>query len=195
MFHFSLPLPLRFPHPLDRVSTTNPDRFATLSRWANRSFFLPKLHRGSHFLLLIRGSAGGCVACVLPGVPPFSGGSGACRRWGDDNAPQGEYPEGLSPLGDSLVTFSSGRKSPGCRAERLQVGAGTTSPAKIPGVGGAERPLMGERRGVHRRCGPSHWGLQGPPCKRKGKYCVTNRDFCGGKGLCIIKKKGRGNRA
>ena len=46
VFHFSLPLPLRFPHPLDRVSATKIDRFATLSWWANRSFFLPKLHRG-----------------------------------------------------------------------------------------------------------------------------------------------------
>ena len=44
------------------------------------------------------------------------------RCWGDDNAPQGEYPEGVAPLGDSLVTFSSGRKSPGCRAERLHHG-------------------------------------------------------------------------
>ena len=44
--HFSLPLPLRFPHPLDRVSATKIDRFATLGWWANRSFFLPKLHRG-----------------------------------------------------------------------------------------------------------------------------------------------------
>ncbi len=53
----SLPL-RRCRHPLDRVSATNPDRFATLGWWANRSLFLPKLHRGSHFLLSIRGSAG-----------------------------------------------------------------------------------------------------------------------------------------
>ena len=46
MFHFSLPLPLRFPHPLDRVSATKIDRFATLGWWANRSLFLLKLHRG-----------------------------------------------------------------------------------------------------------------------------------------------------
>ena len=39
-------LPLRCPHPLDRVSVTNPDRFATLSRWENRTLFLPKLYRG-----------------------------------------------------------------------------------------------------------------------------------------------------
>ena len=44
--HFSLPLPLRFPHPLDRVSATKIDRFATLGWWANRSLFLLKLHRG-----------------------------------------------------------------------------------------------------------------------------------------------------
>ena len=46
VFHFSLPLPLRFPHPLDRVSATKIDRFATLGWWANRSLFLLKLHRG-----------------------------------------------------------------------------------------------------------------------------------------------------
>ena len=46
MKHFSLPLPLRFPHPLDRVSATKIDRFATLGWWANRSLFLLKLHRG-----------------------------------------------------------------------------------------------------------------------------------------------------
>ena len=59
VFHFSLPLPLRFPHPLDRVSATKIDRFATLGWWANRSFFLLKLHRSSHPLLSIRGAAGG----------------------------------------------------------------------------------------------------------------------------------------
>ena len=69
-------LPLRFPHPLDRVSATYPARFATLSGWAKQSLFLPKLYRGSHFLLSIRGAAGSCVACVLPGVAPLSGGNG-----------------------------------------------------------------------------------------------------------------------
>ena len=49
-------------------SATNPGRFATLSWWANRSFFLPKLHRGSHFLLLIRGSAGGKPPRMLEGL-------------------------------------------------------------------------------------------------------------------------------
>ena len=57
VFHFSLPLPLRFPHPLDRVSATKIDRFATLGWWANRSLFLLKLHRSSHPLLSIRGAA------------------------------------------------------------------------------------------------------------------------------------------
>ena len=40
------------------LSTTNPDRFATLGWWANRSLFLPKLYRGSHPQLSIRGTAG-----------------------------------------------------------------------------------------------------------------------------------------
>ena len=42
-------------------SATNPDRFATLSEWENRPLFLPKLHRGSHLQLSIRGAAGGAI--------------------------------------------------------------------------------------------------------------------------------------
>ena len=41
--------PAALPHPLDRVSVTNPDRFATLSWWANRSFFSPSF-TGGHTL-------------------------------------------------------------------------------------------------------------------------------------------------
>ena len=51
VFHFSLPLPLRFPHPLDRVSDTTKDRFATLGLWANRSCF---------FLWFLRGDISCC---------------------------------------------------------------------------------------------------------------------------------------
>ena len=40
-------LPLRFPHPLDRVSATKIDRFATLGWWANRSCFFLWFHRGN----------------------------------------------------------------------------------------------------------------------------------------------------
>ena len=35
--------------PPERVCATNPDRFATLSLWANRSFFLPRFLRGHTF--------------------------------------------------------------------------------------------------------------------------------------------------
>ena len=41
VFHFS------FPHPLDRVSATKIDRFATLGWWANRSCFFLWFHRGN----------------------------------------------------------------------------------------------------------------------------------------------------
>ena len=101
------------------LSANTPDRFATLNLWANRSFFLPKLYRGSHFLLSIRGAAVRFDFCGLPGVSLFLGGAALAAAGGMIIAPQGEYPEGDTPLGDSLVTFSSGRKSPGCRAERL----------------------------------------------------------------------------
>ena len=109
MFHFSLPLPLRCPHPLDRASATKIDRFATLSLWANRSCFLPKLHRGSHLPLSIRGAAGGFSFCGQPGVAPFSGGSGNAAG-GMIMPPKGSTQRGCPPLGDSLVTFSSGRR-------------------------------------------------------------------------------------
>ena len=66
-------------------------------------------------------------------------GVAACRR-GERSVPLGGVPRGGPPLGDSLVTFSSGRKSPGCRAERLHWGPqGLPAPHKLPGRG-AERP-------------------------------------------------------
>ena len=36
-------------YPLKRVCDTNPDRFATLSLWSNRSFFLPEIGRSHTF--------------------------------------------------------------------------------------------------------------------------------------------------
>ena len=54
-----------------------------------------------------------------------------CR--GSEASPLGEYPEGLSPLGDSLVTFSSGRKSPGVEGRS----------ALLLGVEGAAPPHIG----------------------------------------------------
>ena len=65
----------------------------------------------------------GCVACGLPGVSPLSGGSNACVAGGSNACvaggmimpPKGSTQRGIPPLGDSLVTFSSGRKLPGAR--------------------------------------------------------------------------------
>ena len=58
---------------------------------------------------------------------------------GERSVPLGEYPEGISPLGDSLVTFSSGRKSPGVEGR-----------SALPSEGvGAVLP-HGECRGGHR---------------------------------------------
>ena len=57
----------------------------------------------------------GCVACGLPGVSPLSGGSNACVAGGMIMPPKGSTQRGIPPLGDSLVTFSSGRKLPGAR--------------------------------------------------------------------------------
>ena len=56
--------------------------------------FFPSVPSGKHSLLSIHGTAGVLFLTYCPELHPFLGGSGACRRWGDDNAPQGEHPEG-----------------------------------------------------------------------------------------------------
>ena len=61
-------LPLRCPHPLDRVSVTNPDRFATLSRWTNRSCFFPLVSSREHSVFSIRGAVGGFPPKMLEGL-------------------------------------------------------------------------------------------------------------------------------
>ena len=79
----------------------------------------------------------------VSGTSPIEG--VAASPQGERSVPLGEYPEGVSPLGDSLVTFSSGRKSPGCRAERLHRWVqGPPSPHKSsPGPrGGAPAPRV-----------------------------------------------------
>ena len=68
-----------------------------------RALFSPQALPGKHFLLSIRGAAGILFTDKLPGVAPLSGGSGACRRWGDDNAPQGG--SGGLPPDTPLPTF------------------------------------------------------------------------------------------
>ena len=61
---------------------------------------------------------------------------------GERSVPLGGFQR-AQPLARPLVTFPATGKSPGCRAwlchalaERLQVGAGTTSPVKAPGARG-----------------------------------------------------------
>ena len=58
--------------------------------------------------------------------------------------------------GESLVTFFSQESHPG---------AGRS--ACIKGTVGAQSPHFGERRGVHRRCGPSQMDPQGPLAKKR----------------------------
>lgn len=57
----SPPLLRSLTHRAGLPSATKVDRFATLSLWENRPLFLPKLHRGSHLQLSIRGAAGGAI--------------------------------------------------------------------------------------------------------------------------------------
>ena len=124
-------------HRAGLLPATNPDRFATLGWWVNRPLFLPKLHRGSHLQLLIRGAAVRFSFWVLPGVAALSGGSGEAAG-GMIMPPHGG--SGSKPPDTPLVTFVVKRKSPGCRAERLQVGAGTAVRKSPRGAGRSARP-------------------------------------------------------
>ena len=94
----------------------------------------------------------------IGGTSPFWG-ERRVRRWGDDNAPKGSTQRGIPPLGDSLVTFSSGRKLPGARGGApASVGAGTMSLHKsLPGAGRSEEPSLTtcSRRGC---APPRRWG-------------------------------------
>ena len=129
--------------------------------------------------------------------------------------PKGSTQRGCPPLGDSLVTFSSGRKSPGCRAERLQVGAGTAVPQKPPGRG-AERPpsgavgakppkkfpgahppavereKRGAQRGQHLWCTPSHGGEKpraAHPLRKSRSFIKIYNLFISLLHLCYIMKR------
>ena len=63
--------------------------------------FLLKLYRGSHFLLLIRGSAGGFGFCVLPEWHPFLGGAALAAAGGMIMPPKGSTQRGF-PLWEIL---------------------------------------------------------------------------------------------
>ena len=70
-------------------------------------------------------------------------------------------------FGAPLVTFPATGKSPGCRAERLQVGAGAASPAKTPGARG----------------GAPAWWVQGLPALHKLPGYGAERPPYGGVGV------------
>ena len=112
-------------------------------------FFLPKLHRGSHPLLSIRGAAGGlCSLRAARSFSPFWG-EQRLRCWGDDNAPQGG--PGVPP-GESLVTFFSKKSHPGWR--------GGAPPHGRSAEEGPSPPRIGVGATVH-ASGRKKWGPQG----------------------------------
>ena len=73
-------------------------------------FVSPQAIPGAHPLLSIRGAAVRFGFCKLPGVSLLSGGSGACRRWGDDNSPPRGVPRGDIPSGRFFGDFLIGEK-------------------------------------------------------------------------------------
>ncbi len=116
--------------PPNRVSATKIDRFATLSWWANRSYFTPQaITEGSHLLLPIRGSAGGLTPRMLEGL--------SYRK---------PIPLGAQGPGDQrrLRPLRRGSRQPGGAWTNL---CPLSLREKVPGHG-AERPYMGAfRRG------------------------------------------------
>ena len=100
-------------------------------------------------------------------------GVAACRR-GSEASPLGGVPRGVSPLGDSLVTFSSGRKSPRARGwkprhEGVQRGHSPLALSRSPpGAehGKAMLSRSARSRGVQRGSAPRIVGRRDPrPCK------------------------------
>ena len=137
----------------------------------------------------------GCVACGLPGVSPLSGGSNACVAGGMIMPPKGSTQRGIPPLGDSLVTFSSGRKLPGARGGAPAWWVQELSaPQKPPGRRAwqghalAERLLWGVQRGrsplasSSRSCGAER--LLNPPLlfgiyRKEDKFFLSStKTFC-----------------
>ena len=136
-------------------SATKKDRFATLGWWANRSFFSPQAiprvtpsavnpWRGSCF-----------VACVLPGVAALSGGNGEAVG-GMIMPPKGSTQRGCPPLGDSLVTFSSGRRSPGVEGRS----------ALLSGAVGAKGPHLGSAEGYTGGAAPRYCAYSSQSCAK-----------------------------
>src|SRR5699024_5330375 len=121
----SLPLRRRR-NPLDRASATKINRFATLSWWANRSFFLPKLHRESHSLLSIRGVAVAWWLACCPELHPFLGGAARRAGGGMIMPPKGStqrgYPSGRF-FGDFLIEEKVTRVQGGAPAHGERRGA------------------------------------------------------------------------
>ena len=120
--------------------------------------FFPLVSSREHFLFSIRGSAGGlCSLRAARSFSPFWG-EQRLRCWGDDNAPQGEYPEGDTPSGRFFGDFLIGEKvTRGAGRSARMVGAGATSSAKAPGAPSMARPCS---RGAPAQSSPFVWDIQ-----------------------------------
>ena len=137
------------------------------------------------------------VVCGLRAAQSFSfsGGSNACVAGGMIMPPKGSTQRGIPPLGDSLVTFSSGRKLPGARGGAPAWWVQELSaPQKPPGRQAwqghalAERLLWGVQRGrsplasSSRSCGAER--LLSPPLlfgiyRKEDKFFLTStKTFC-----------------
>ena len=103
--------------------------------------FFPLVSSREHSLFSIRGAAGGlCSLRAARSFSPFWG-EQRLRCWGDDNAPQGEYPEGDTPSGRFFGDFLIGEKvTRGAGRSARMVGAGAISSAKTPGAPSMARP-------------------------------------------------------
>ena len=137
------------PHPLDRVSDTTKDRFATLGLWANRSCF---------FLWFLRGDISCCQSVARQVSCPEDAAGLFCpqpnplgqRAGGSKGAEVKAERFYFRPLrrrsrdqevpGESLVTFFSQESHPGRGAERPHNGCRDYRPAKTPRGRGA-KPL------------------------------------------------------
>ena len=155
-------------------SATNLDRFATLSLWVNRPWFLPKLYWSSHFLLSIRGAAGLPLRMPRAFLPATN-----TARAGGRGIKGGKAPFAGGPGTRRSLAYLC------LLSLREKVGRGAGRSARSRGLWGRS-PHFGKRRGAaplaRKLWVPTHPlgrdknggrsslanGLEGAPCKEAG---------------------------
>ncbi len=112
-------------------------------------------------------------------VETLLGGCG--NRRGSEASPSGDS-KGRSPWRAFGDFPRDGKVTRGWRG-------GAPSPLRVEAKSGDLLRELCSHMGSAEGAQPPRKGVQGPPCKRKGNYCLTNRDFWGREGLLYNKNR------